>query len=77
MGEGELHLALRELQRVAAKHIILSLRTGVVARHKPGARGQTQRHQAFVDALSGWRIDASHPICKDTYRIYRLVRCGP
>jgi ubiquinone/menaquinone biosynthesis C-methylase UbiE len=75
MGEAEMQMALRELQRVASKRIVLSMRTGVVAKHKPGARGQTQRHAAFLDALDGWRVDTSRRILKNNYRIYRLVPC--
>jgi ubiquinone/menaquinone biosynthesis C-methylase UbiE len=74
LSEKEMQQALHELQRVASKRIIMTLRTGKKMKLGEGGRqGQTQRRQAFLDALVGWTIEKSVPVLSPGYRLYCLA----
>jgi ubiquinone/menaquinone biosynthesis C-methylase UbiE len=67
---GEMRLALAELQRVARKAVIISLRVG-------GDEGRLTRPQTVDDVSAalapGWRIAEDREVHKPRYRMIRLA----
>lgn len=67
----EMHRALQELQRVARRRVILTLRVG-------GEPGKLTRPQLVADVVAalqpGWALTSDRPVHKDRYRWIVLER---
>lgn len=71
---GEMVRALQELQRVARRRVIISLRVG----GDPGKLTRPQDVATVIDALlPGWLMALDRPVHKDRYRMIVLERSPP